>query len=178
MIINNCYKEIFSLNLDNDDKIFLSTLVDRYAEKANPVQGRNPDGTLRPVFHNYKDFYIHKSEIDYSDNILFRKIEKTFNGYKDLDYIYKRFHIAVVPGPLPYHIDKRECAFTIPFKPVKYPITWVDDNYHIIGFYNYENPVLVNTKIKHGCLQNDEMRILFQVGFDEPFNIVKSIIPA
>jgi len=165
-----CYKEVLDLNLDKNDLLFLSYLANKYLEKTKSIQ------THKGIFHPYKHFFIKEPSMDYSDNIIFNKIERCFNGYTTLSYIYERFHISRIPGVLPYHTDIRDCVLTIPLKKLKYPVIWIDENENVITSYDYRNPVLVNTKIRHGCLQNDEDRVLFQIGFYDSFDVVSSHI--
>lgn len=177
--MNRLYKEV-DLGLDQNDIKFLEYIRDTYRNKSKPFQGKNLDGSLRPVFNNYKNFYLKDSPTDYSDHPIFVKISKLCNrlpNHSRVEYVYSRSHLAYVPGKLPYHIDARECVLTIPIGKIEYPISWVDDSEEsIIGSYQYVSPVLVNTKIKHGCLNNDRDRFMFQVGFGEPFMHVASLI--
>lgn len=178
--MNNYYlKELPNLGVDEFDIEFLLDIADRYEHLADPVQGKNPDGTLRPVFHNYKNFYLKNSSRDYSDHPIFEKISRAcsrISKYDNKDYVYSRSHIAIVPGALPYHIDIRGCVLTIPFEPVTYPISWACDNGSVLSSYIYSMPVLINTKIPHGCVKNDQVRRLFQIGFNQSFEDISNLI--
>jgi len=171
---SKCFKEILNLKIDSDDIEFLNLLAEKHIDDLKPVQKKNPDGTLRPIFHHYMDFYLRNASDDYSDHKLFGKIATVVG--KSSDYIYRKAHLALVPGSLPYHIDERECALTISFKKFSQPITWVDSDGLWMDEYYYENPVLVNTKIKHGCLNNTEHRIMFQISLEDTFAKVSNLL--
>jgi hypothetical protein len=171
---SECFKEVPNLEIDSGDIEFLQSLEQKHIGDLKPVQKKNPDGTLRPVFHHYMDFYLRDANSDYSTHKLFGKIATVFG--KSAEYIYRKAHLALVPGALPYHIDERECALTIPFRELKQPITWIDANGLWLDEYYYKNPVLVNTKIKHGCLNNTERRIMFQISFEDTFKELSDLI--
>ena len=167
------YKDLDSLVLDEEDMDFLKYIRDTYKDKSVPFQGKNPDGTIRKAFHNYKNFYLKNSENSYIEKPIFKKIAKlcqNFPEHSDVNVIYTRAHLAYVPGELPYHIDARECVLTIPIGDVDKPISWVDSSGVFLGSYFYKGPVLINTKILHGCLENTSDRFLFQIGFNLPFD--------
>lgn len=178
--MNNYYlKELSNLRVDEFDIEFLLDLANRYESSAESVQGKNPDGSLRPVFHNYKNFYLKNSSRDYSNHPIFQKISKMcrrIDRYSDKEYIYSRSHIAIVPGRLPYHIDARGCVLTIPFEQIVHPISWACDNGYVLCSYAYSMPVLINTKIRHGCPMNDRVRRMFQVGFDQSFEEIADLL--
>jgi len=179
IIINNILYRQVDLNLDEKDYQFLEHLKNTYQDKAVAVQGRNPNGTLRSVFNQYKNFYLKNSNVDYSTHNLFKKIAKycvRLPLHSDLMYLYSRAHIAVVTGKLPYHIDARDCVLTIPIGETVNPITWVDNDNNFIDCYHYSGPVLINTKVKHGCLENAQSRILFQIGFNDPLSEIIKLI--
>lgn len=172
------YKEV-DLRLDSIDHEFLYHIRDTYKSSTIPVQGVNTDGTLRPVFYNYRNFYIKDAPIDYSGHQIYKKIAELYEsvlGKYDIDYAFKRSHLAYVPGTLPHHVDARDCVLTIPIGTPKHPIEWVDDSGKIIQTYGYDKPSIINTRIKHGCVANDEDRFLFQVGIHLPYAEVTAFL--
>jgi hypothetical protein len=139
---------------------------------------KNPDGSDR-VFQYYRNFFLRDSENNYSNNPLFQKIAefcKNTPNHHDVRYVYNRAHLAYIPGTLPYHIDIRKCVLSLIIDPVVHPIQWATEENEILCEHHYENPVLVNTKIRHGCPANDRDRFLFQIGFDQSFDEISLLV--
>jgi hypothetical protein len=96
----------------------------------------------------------------------------------DIDHLYYYAQFFKVSGPLLPHADERTCAFTIPLYGVTHPVCWYeDDGETMLEKYIYDGPTLINTSIKHGCMDNTGVRLFFQIGgFAEPFKEIAEAI--
>jgi hypothetical protein len=129
------------------------------------------------TFEQYKDFFLVKSDKDYSKHTFFEKCRQLFTPeapHYSLEYLYRYSHISLIPGELIPHRDKRTAAINIPLITFDKPIRWYDDSGNVLCEYEYDHPVsLLNTKILHGAPDNTTPRILFQIGgFGEDFDTV------
>jgi hypothetical protein len=178
MNIDSLRKEFPNLHLDDSDKDFLNYFKDKYKERAREYQLKNPKNN-ESTFKNYRDFFVAQADNNYISEPIFRKIAdlcKNTPQHHDINFVYNRAHIAYIPGSLPYHVDHRHCVLSIPIGNLTHPVSWVSENKELIAQYHYTVPVLINTKVHHGCIENNEDRFLFQVGFHIPFEDVKNLL--
>lgn len=171
-MINNFYKEC-NLYLDEKDYSLLNELLQMSKEKNNYLdayQNKIPEREDEVFFQSFvRDF-----EKDYSQTGLFKKIKKMFIDIDGFDY-YEKAQIVKITGSLIPHVDARSCVLTIPLENTVDPISWYNEKNEVIYTYYYKFPVLINTHIKHGCIENTNDRYLFQVGIDNKFGSFQDI---
>jgi len=81
-----------------------------------------------------------------------------------------------VDGKLDWHRDVRNVSVSIPLVDIKEPVYWIDQDLKtIIGEYKYKKgvPVIFNTAIHHGNLQNNSPRTMCQLSFMQTIEEVK-----
>lgn len=172
------------LDVSQADLDFLTTLSMQYQEKrdtVNPFNKSEKTTLQNKIFEPYKNFFLRESTKDYSDYPLFARIAnmcRHMKKHNKVDYVYHRAHFGYVEGPLEYHADFRYSVMTIPLNQIETPLRWIDKEQNVIAEYEYTygKPVLINTKVKHGSLDNINMRRLFQVGFNERFEEVQELL--
>jgi hypothetical protein len=160
-------------------------------EKAKFV--RNVDGTVRLV--PYKD-EVYRGSTTPPKTIFFKDMPEDFrhldvfkdlcvlfrntntvNKHHDLNHLYNYAQFFRVSGPLKPHKDMRTCAFTVPLYGAVDPVYWYDEDDKELMRYNYDGPTLINTSIRHGCMDNTGERVFFQIGgFAEPFNELQKVL--
>lgn len=154
------------INLTIEDRKLLNQLLEIAKQKndytdSNQSYNNNSDEVFFQTF-------IKHFEKDYKSTPLFKKLELLFSNILDFDY-YKKAQIVKITGSLIPHVDKRSCVFTIPLKNTVHPITWYNEDNTVLYQYYYSSPVLINTHVKHGCIENTSERYLFQIGIDEKY---------
>ena len=102
----------------------------------------------------------------------------TTRQHHDLGHLYYWSYFFKTSGPLMPHVDRRACAFSIPLYGATDPVSWYeDDGKTVLMQYIYDGPTLINTSIKHGCVENTGVRLFFQIGgFAEPFKKIAKAI--
>lgn len=156
------YYKSLNLELTADDWRFLNYLSHQYLTLVEPLTFGDYKIT------QYMDFFLHKSQNDYSSQAIFKKISDMFSldsAYSSTEHVYRNSQISTVPSALPMHKDFRKCAITIPLVMITTPLLWCDESGIELMSYNYDSAVtLINTEISHGSPQNRQRRIFFQIG--------------
>jgi len=160
--MNNLYHEL-NIPITQDDNTLLVELL-KYAHIAKYR------GTYDMISDNEVFFqtFLRDSQIDFMNTPLFMKISKLFAPIQGFDISSKAQVVKITDSLIP-HIDARGCVFTIPLSNTSLPITWYNDDGSILEQYYYTKPVLINTHVTHGCLENIEDRYLLQIGVDSHF---------
>jgi len=162
---NILFSEIDFIITDEDTK-FLDSLLKEVKEDNVflDTYGNNIAVRQDEVFFQK---FIRDLKTDYRKTEFFKKLYKLFDPL-GID-VYKKSQIVKITGSLVPHVDTRSCVFTIPLNDVVAPITWYNQDNSVLYRYYYKNPVLINTHVKHGCVENNMDRYLFQVGIDCDF---------
>ena len=156
-------------------KKYLDSAIDGFKNSDGGYTTYEEVGKVEEGKYSVTSLYLRDIKEDFSNLKILKDCSKLLN--KDFDHVFKYAQFFKVNGSLPPHIDKRTAAFTIPLYGVNKPVSWYDDNNQIIQQYTYKGPSIINTSIKHGCIENDEERVFFQIGgFSEPFDqIIKNV---
>jgi len=154
------------IDISNDDRKLLFQLLN-IAKQKNNYTDSNQSYNINSDEVFFQTF-IKNFDTDYKHTPFFKKLELLFSNIPNFDY-YKKTQIVKITGSLVPHIDARSCVFTIPLENTVHPITWYNDDDTVMYQHYYSTPVLINTHIRHGCLENTNDRYLFQVGIDNQF---------
>lgn len=67
------------------------------------------------------------------------------------------------------HIDRdwRKCNLMVPLTPIHAPIVYYDESGNILETVNYDRPILSNTTVSHGVVNNGFRRFTYQCNFFE-----------
>ena len=124
--------------------------------------------------------YLRDLPVDFTNLKVLHDCVELFKNtpkHNNFDHVYKYAQFFKIKGPLPPHVDKRTCVFTIPLYGVDRPVYWFDDNNQVLEKYTYDGPSIINTSIKHGCMENEGERVFFQIGgFSEPFEEIANLL--
>jgi len=170
------------LEVTKEDVDFLSIMSEYCYDIKSTFRHVGPDGQLISVFNEYEHVYMRtNNELSHEylkhNYPIFQKLAdacKNIDGRSTLDEFYFRSQFAWVAGYLPFHKDPRDCVLCIPMVDIELPIKWQEDDGTPICEYKYVKgkPVLINTRIDHGCEENKEMRNFFHISFNEPFDVI------
>lgn len=159
--MNIYYKELDFIDSFAKYKTYLTDLCFKY---ENLVSSYSPKGWY--YGKDYKSYHFKNNDntFDYS---FFEEILPHFTLIETHNTVEKLFNtsqVSVINGKLNPHTDLRKCVITFPII-VNDPIEWYEGD-DIIRSYNYSKdyPVLINTSILHGSINNTNKRILFQLG--------------
>jgi hypothetical protein len=106
------YKKL-NLVLDSEDWDFLNYLVHTYVDKIEDVVVHGHS----PTHQQYQQFFIRKSDNNYRDKNIFKKIANLFKPgirLNSVDEIYDISQISCVKSILTPHMDERKSVLTIP----------------------------------------------------------------
>ena len=186
------YKKL-NLELDTDDWRFLNYLSHTYLSNVEALNSpaninQHKEYYTKPIsgkIGQYKYYSIRKSNNDYSDRNIFKKIANLFKPGSNLnsfDVIYNSSQLSFVGDNLVPHKDKRKCAITIPLTTITSPISWYKatspelseqiglsdrNTYSELASYDYGcTATIINTSIFHGTPDNISPRIFFQISID------------
>jgi hypothetical protein len=166
------------LDITTEDVTFLRELADKYDANKVCFNHKTATGDTISEFDSYQHFYIRKdTESDYRDRPIFQKLADAcadIDNRSTLEDIYQAAQFAYVGGYLPFHKDPRSCALSIPLNDIVHPLDWQKDDGTWITNYKYQKgrPVLINTRVDHGCESNNEMRNFFHISFNEDYAII------
>jgi len=177
MYHNGVFNELNDLlSLDDNDIDFLQKIAKKYDNIKYPFNHINENGELVSVFDSYEHYHIRKDvDSDYRGQPIFHKIAnlcKNISKRDSLENIYQVAMVAWVDGYLPFHKDPRDCALSIPLNDIELPLQWQTDDGKFICEYQYKlgMPVLLNTRIDHGCEQNSARRCFLHVSFNQSYD--------
>lgn len=163
---NTLYNDI-SLTIDDNDATVLADLLIKAKQSDKFVDTYFNTAPARSDEVFFQSF-VRDFDVDYRETQLFKKLQVLFSPIADFDF-YLKAQIVKITGSLIPHIDPRSCVLTIPLENTICPITWFNDDDTPLHQYYYSTPVLINTHVRHGCLENTQDRYLFQVGIDSKY---------
>lgn len=156
------------LLLDSNDIAFLNYLKEKYKDSVNNIIPNRNNYVMKS---GYTQWYMNDATLEEKSNPIFKKFAALFKNttHNNIDKIISSSKLARIPGPLNIHVDYRAAILSIPLVDLKKPITfWTsrNDDKKIIGQYYYTKyrPVIKNVHVEHNVIDNDEDRIMFQVG--------------
>lgn len=162
------------LLLTEDDKTFLEQLKENHKDEVttklirHDKEGKEYELTMKS---GYKHWHV-KFGTEYErTHPLWDKISVLFkNTVKGTPAaVRKSAHLGRISGPLAIHIDELAIKLNIPLVDLSRPVTfWSsrDEDKKILYQYYYKKyqPVILNTRINHNVIDNDQDRIFLQVG--------------
>tara|TARA_Y100000389_G_scaffold170798_2_gene178059 strand:+ start:18986 stop:19525 length:540 start_codon:yes stop_codon:yes gene_type:complete len=174
--MNNLYYELNYLKLSQKeiDELFNFSKQVRPQRKPHTHKDGwyNNQGKFVTSFDDFQFFILDNSHIEQAPFAL-KKIKYFLNKQ---EWTCALIWIAWIDGKLDWHQDIRNVSFSIPLVDIQEPIYWIDkDLKTILGQYSYKKgvPVIMNTSIHHGNLDNKFPRTMCQLSFSESFEEVK-----
>lgn len=170
MDINDLVYEVpkEKLNLDEQDIVFLELLKEKYKDQVNNIIPHRNNYVMKS---GYTQWYVKDATAEEKSHPVFLKFVELFKytSHNTLEKIINSCKIARIPGPLNIHVDYRAAILSIPLVDLVKPITfWSsrNDDKTILNQYYYTKykPVIKNVHVEHNVIDNNEDRIIFQVG--------------
>lgn len=156
------------LDLNQNDINFLELLKEKYKDQVNNIIPQRNNYVMKS---GYTQWYMKDATTEEKTNPIFFKFLKLFENttHNTLEKIINSCKLARIPGPLNIHVDYRAAILSIPLVDLKKPITfWSsrNDDKIILNQYYYTKykPVIKNVHVEHNVIDNNEDRIIFQVG--------------
>lgn len=182
--MNNFYHK---LNLDYDIQELVD-IANRYDSefkdgftdsKGNYITYASVGKVMGGVY-DVRSMYLKDLPEDFRNLEIFKIAQQLFKNiapHNDIEHLYNYAQYFKINGPLIPHKDKRTAVFTIPVRGVDCPVYWYNDNDAVLAKYVYDGPSIINTELKHGCMENVGERLFFQIGgFTQPFSKILEII--
>jgi len=160
--MNLYYKELDFIDAFARYRKYLTNLCYKY---ENLSSSYTPNGWY--YGKEYKSYHFKNDNNAIFDYSFFEEILPHFlhiETHNTVEKLFNTSQVSVVSRKLHPHIDLRKCVVTFPII-IKDPIEWYKDNDIICSYeYSKDYPVLINTSIPHGSINNTHKRILFQIG--------------
>ena len=155
------------LSLDQEDIKFLESIKEKYKDDVSNIFPH----TNYVMKSGYAHWFMRNGTQEEKAHPIFKKFLNLFKNtsHNSLEKIVDASKLARIPGPLNIHTDIRPAILSIPLVELKKPLTfWTsrNDDKKIIEQYYYTKyqPVIKNVHVEHNVIDNDEDRIMFQIG--------------
>ena len=176
--MNNFYHR---LNLDYDIQelvdianIYDSEFKDGFTDSKGNYVTYASVGKVMGGVYDVRSMYLKDLSKDFRNLEIFKIAQELFKNiapHNDIEHLYNYAQYFKINGPLIPHKDKRTAVFTIPIRGVDCPVYWYNNNDAVLAKYVYDGPSIINTELKHGCMENVGERLFFQIGgFTQPFS--------
>lgn len=166
-------KEHFSLT--EDEIAFLEDLKERRKGESHNQLIRINDETGETqelyMYSGYRHWHVRDGNEYEINHPLWERLSKLFkNTRKKRAYdIMWQAHLGHIPGALKVHVDELAINLNIPlFDPIK-PVTFwssraSDAEMLHQYYYTKYQPVILNARIPHNVIDNDQDRVFLQIG--------------
>lgn len=170
--MNNLYYELPEYQFSNTeiDELFEFSNLIRPLRKPHTDENGwvNDKGNFVYSFDDFQFFILDDTYVDEVPESI-EKVKSFTNA--------ETIRFAWIDGKLDYHRDIRNTSLSVPLVDIDVPLVWVEEDLStVIDTYTYKKgmPVLINTAIHHGTLENKNPRTMCQIDLRAEFSSVKN----